>query len=251
MKLTTTIFCVLLFICNLHSQEAIGTVKYRVTSNYATSGISYYSLSFNKIESLYESISSQKEISSYTEVISDWNGDQFDEYIESSNKDTSYYYKSLDIFLFREIYIDKSFYVDDDFELDWQLSNEKKSIEDFICNKATIKFRGRDYIVWYTEEIPFPYGPWKFSGLPGLILEIEELKGVYTIEAFKVDIAFDQSKPLKPDVDNFDFISFEEYIFQKEQVRQEELKIFQSKLPKNVQLDLNCERCNVKLELLD
>ena len=26
----------------------------------------------------------------------------------------------------------------------------------YTCHKATTRFRGRDYIAWYTEEIPFP-----------------------------------------------------------------------------------------------
>ena len=35
---------------------------------------------------------------------------------------------------------------------------------------ATTHFRGRDWKVWFSEEIPLPLGPWKLGGLPGLIL---------------------------------------------------------------------------------
>ncbi|MBF4464548.1 GLPGLI family protein [Flavobacterium sp. LC2016-12] len=53
----------------------------------------------------------------------------------------------------------------------WDLQNETKKIGRFTCNKAITQFRGREYIAWYTNEIPLPYGPWKLQGLPGLILE--------------------------------------------------------------------------------
>jgi GLPGLI family protein len=61
--------------------------------------------------------------------------------------------------------------VEKKYHFKWNLQNETKKIGKFTCNKATAKFRGREYIAWYTTEIPLPYGPWKLQGLPGLILE--------------------------------------------------------------------------------
>lgn len=53
----------------------------------------------------------------------------------------------------------------------WNLQDEMKTLGRFECQKATTAFRGRNYTVWYTYEIPVPLGPWKLHGLPGLILE--------------------------------------------------------------------------------
>ncbi|NJM80475.1 MAG: GLPGLI family protein [Flavobacterium sp.] len=53
----------------------------------------------------------------------------------------------------------------------WKFEKETKKIGNYTCNKVTSTFRGRDYTVWYTKAIPIPYGPWKFNGLPGLVLE--------------------------------------------------------------------------------
>lgn len=53
----------------------------------------------------------------------------------------------------------------------WKLHPETKKIGKFSCHKATAYFRGRNYTAWYTLQIAVPYGPWKFNGLPGLILE--------------------------------------------------------------------------------
>jgi GLPGLI family protein len=57
----------------------------------------------------------------------------------------------------------------------WQLiSNETKEILGHICKKATCRFRGRDYEAWYAPDIPVNRGPYKFSGLPGLILRVAD-----------------------------------------------------------------------------
>lgn len=69
-------------------------------------------------------------------------------------------------------------------ELKWILSNTFKSIENYKCQKAITHFRGRDYIAWFTLEIPTSHGPWKFNGLPGLIMQISD-KGNYFVWSVK------------------------------------------------------------------
>lgn len=67
-------------------------------------------------------------------------------------------------------------------EIQWQLSNEKKQINGFQCQKATCYFSGRNYTAWFTYEIPIAEGPYKFSGLPGLIVEISDDRNHYVFE---------------------------------------------------------------------
>ncbi len=55
----------------------------------------------------------------------------------------------------------------------WTLGNETREICGHLCRKATTSFRGRNWTAWYTTEIPIDNGPWKFGGLPGLILMAE------------------------------------------------------------------------------
>ncbi len=59
----------------------------------------------------------------------------------------------------------------------WKLfPNQKKKIAGFTCYKAEGDFRGRHYVAWYCPDLPYPYGPWKLHGLPGLILEAYDSK---------------------------------------------------------------------------
>lgn len=60
--------------------------------------------------------------------------------------------------------------------IDWEVSDETGAIGGYTVQKATASFRGRDYTAWFAPEIPFPYGPWKLHGLPGLILAAEDSK---------------------------------------------------------------------------
>ena len=52
--------------------------------------------------------------------------------------------------------------------------NSSKKILDYKCIKATANFRGSNITAYFTEELPYSAGPYKFYGLPGLILEIKE-----------------------------------------------------------------------------
>ena len=56
----------------------------------------------------------------------------------------------------------------------------------YACCKATCKFRGREWTVWYAPEIPYSSGPWKLHGLPGLILQAEEADHVIFLKAIEI-----------------------------------------------------------------
>lgn len=68
-------------------------------------------------------------------------------------------------------------------ELKWKILSKSKTILGYNCQCATVTFRGRDYEAWFTADIPLSYGPWKFQGLPGLILEVTDSKNEYRFTA--------------------------------------------------------------------
>lgn len=81
--------------------------------------------------------------------------------------------QNAEITFYGRVFIDKYKYKEPQPEFNWQLSDETKTVCGTLCHKATCSFRGRDWTVWYSD-IPVSEGPWKFGGLPGLILEAED-----------------------------------------------------------------------------
>lgn len=77
-------------------------------------------------------------------------------------------------------------YEEDQPKLNWSLEKGEKILLGHKCNKAKVTYRGRNYIAWYTSEIPINNGPYVFGGLPGLILEIEDTDEKYTFEAVAI-----------------------------------------------------------------
>lgn len=65
-------------------------------------------------------------------------------------------------------------YEEDLNEIQWQILPDTKTILSYSCQKAVTDFRGRHYEAWFTPDLPINDGPWKFRGLPGLILSIED-----------------------------------------------------------------------------
>ncbi len=53
----------------------------------------------------------------------------------------------------------------------WEIKDSTKTILDYPCQMAACNFRGREWTAWFTTDIPVSDGPWKFGGLPGLIME--------------------------------------------------------------------------------
>ena len=69
---------------------------------------------------------------------------------------------------------------------DWTLLDDTETIAGYSCQKAICTFRGRDYIAWFAPDIPINNGPWKFGGLPGLILKVYDTEKLYVWESVKI-----------------------------------------------------------------
>lgn len=73
---------------------------------------------------------------------------------------------ALDVFFYNETF--KNF--------SWQLSNTYEVFKGVSFPIAYVSFRGRKYKALYANEIPYSDGPYKFYGLPGLIVKISDEK---------------------------------------------------------------------------
>ncbi len=70
----------------------------------------------------------------------------------------------------------------------WRLVEKQDTILGFPCRCAEIHYAGRDYTVRYAPDIPIPDGPWKFCGLPGLILKAEDVESLFLYEAIGLEM---------------------------------------------------------------
>ncbi|MXS71666.1 MULTISPECIES: GLPGLI family protein [Chryseobacterium] len=93
---------------------------------------------------------------------------------------------------------------------------ESIDILGYKCNKAIIIFNGRLYTAWYTKEIPFFEGPYRFKGLPGLILHIEDEKGFDKFKAVSIEKSQIEIAQLQKGIP----VSREEYIKKREEYKQ-------------------------------
>ena len=53
------------------------------------------------------------------------------------------------------------------------------TINGYLCKTARCEYRGVGWTVRFTEDIPVIAGPWKLSGLPGLIIEAQSQDGIH------------------------------------------------------------------------
>ena len=109
---------------------------------------------------------------------------------EKSNR---FYYKDLkkNTVLSSESIYFRKFTVETNLDIfKWKLTNNKKEILGYNCQEAKINYGGRDYIAYFTTEIPIQNGPYKFHGLPGLILEIktQDDEMEFSIIALKINL---------------------------------------------------------------
>ncbi|OON70546.1 GLPGLI family protein [Hymenobacter sp. CRA2] len=85
-----------------------------------------------------------------------------------------------EVVVYDEVYIDQYRYQEPESSFAWQITPEKAVISGYKCQKATSAFGGRRWEAWFTNEVPSSDGPYKFHGLPGLIIKANDTKNYYT-----------------------------------------------------------------------
>jgi len=97
------------------------------------------------------------------------------------------------------------------YPMKWTPVPDRKFVLGYICQGAKTTFRGRTYIAYYAPELPYSDGPWKFGGLPGLILAVEDKSGEFHWEALEI-IKNYQGVPLMPKPTEFHYHPWNEYV---------------------------------------
>jgi len=76
----------------------------------------------------------------------------------------------------------------------WQLSTDTATIGGYHAQKATTSFGGREWIAWFAPELPYNDGPYKFNGLPGLIVKVYDTRNHYVFQMTSIEKA--QEEPM-------------------------------------------------------
>lgn len=87
---------------------------------------------------------------------------------------------------FDRITINDYFYDEPNSLFTWKILPMTKNIAGYSCQKATTMFAGRSWAVWFTRQVPISDGPYKFQGLPGLILRAEDSKNNFIFEIISI-----------------------------------------------------------------
>lgn len=106
------------------------------------------------------------------EVITQRKPSRYDFIILKSNEETLVY----------DSYFGDKFIYKEEEKLKWEITKTTQQISGYHCTLAKTVFAGRHYNAWFTNEIPISDGPYKFRGLPGLIVKIEDTRKHYTFE---------------------------------------------------------------------
>lgn len=129
---------------------------------------------------------------------------------------------------FNERILNQNVYVSDSIYLmRWELLNDTINILNQKCLSAKTVFRGRKYIAYYSQKYRTDEGPWKFGGLPGLILSIKSEDNFIEWNAIKIIENYSQ-KIIPINVSDYKFIGWSEFVTQYKQTIEKFIKATRS-----------------------
>ena len=220
MKQQGLLVILIIFFINpfLYSQsKETGLIEYKNLFQEINGSFSHHTskLSFN--DSISLEVSHQQETTSKTSQKVMSNEGQFAVIPNIYDEKGTQYYRNLNrkefLFRYKESKPFKNPTVTENWvKINWKLLDEYKVIQGFKVQKAVGSFRGRDYTVWFTKEIPFPFGPWKLHGAPGIILEVEQKQTNMHIVADKICYPCDNNTSIEKPEES-ENISIQEYVY--------------------------------------
>ena len=195
MKKLITIFCVLMIGVFADAQNKRFTYEYRyipdstntgdvktemMNLDIADSGSKFYSYTAYHSDSIMR-VDLEKQLASTGMINVKTDGRKGSIRYSISKK-----YPKYEVFFHNRILRDQ-YKVADDRKIDWKISSEKQKIGEWNTQKAETEFGGRKWAAWFTSDIPIQDGPYKFHGLPGLIVKLEDQSKshVFNLQAVK------------------------------------------------------------------
>lgn len=72
-------------------------------------------------------------------------------------------------------------------DFNWELQEDTMTIRGILCQKAVSEYGGRTWIAWFSPEIAFSTGPYKFQGLPGLIVSVHDSQNHWNFKIREIE----------------------------------------------------------------
>lgn len=94
---------------------------------------------------------------------------------------------------------DKYLIADTSAKFNWTFPEDMKLVLGYKCKPAlTVNEKNDSTLVWFTPEIPEPFGPANYIGLPGLVLEVyDQRNGLHLFADILVKDSFSVVFPLE------------------------------------------------------
>lgn len=72
----------------------------------------------------------------------------------------------------------------------WKIGNQIKDVAGYVCMRAESEdlIKKQKITAWFAQDLPVPAGPERYTGLPGVILELSINDGDVIIEATNVEL---------------------------------------------------------------
>lgn len=77
-------------------------------------------------------------------------------------------------------------YYEDEYPLAWELDADTVHYDRYVCQRASVSFGGRRWTALFAPDIPIFDGPYKFRGLPGLIVKLSDEQGYWGFELVSI-----------------------------------------------------------------
>jgi len=70
----------------------------------------------------------------------------------------------------------------DSLGLKWVIQSDRDTMGGYVCQKAITHFAGRNYAAWFTMDLPLQAAPYKFDGLPGVVVKVADTRAHYLFQ---------------------------------------------------------------------
>ncbi len=198
-----TIICLLGFKPGiLNAQTPEGTIRYLKTQNWAKMMASVDYISKNQRDRMMYMWGTRSEWKSYTLLHFNATESKYEDSEEEaepgmegwSNRKETFFMKQN--FRDRTIYngitmLGKTYLVHDSIVPPaWKILNDMKEVAGHICMNASLTdtLRKQVTLAWFALDMPVSAGPDRFTGLPGIILEVDINNGALVMTADKIGL---------------------------------------------------------------